>query len=610
MSTELIIAGIKATLRAAQAGADLYSEHARDRAVFLPDIDLPTGSERSKLREFLLEKPDLIPTTPEFNAVWDDQDKVLIARAPLEMDAAIAKMLKYKAESMLLDQGTEQSSDEATMLAGGRMVEQWRKEKRPPSPLARMALTITDIGLEFIAANPSVLGMGTKGEKLVVAFATNMSAFIPDDVKQFGSKEKFANRVLGMFLRAGLSTLSNNASTVVSDENIAKLIQGVAKPIIDAFPTSITDQINYSDIVESIAGPAAEAALTLLAENTEDYFGEEFADHTALGAVTSALFEQAKVTTAAGNITDVFTRTGAVSLYQAGLSVAKNQPELFIKDDGEPKTKLFQELLSGTANVLVQRPNMKRSVGAALGAMTIEAVGDNAQALLGLSPKKPWDKVAIDVIEQVTGALNEALDSPSGAVRLLGDKQLIEIGRIIVTQVSKTPGMVGADRTEIAAIVSGMAEIMAADDSLLLSGNEWLGIIGVGAEKAAENPGKLFGIDDSTGGQLATTVLKSILNVAGDKWQHGGRESGAVLFGPLLCDILKSSLSSLAGNISGVVSNQEIVGEFTDQLLTYAENYPNKIGSGNIRSIFDSLIVQVVATGTLPDTQTIEHHLK
>ncbi len=609
MPSELIIAGIKATLRAAQAGASLYSEHARDRAIFLPDIELPPGSEQSKLREFLLDNPDLTQKIPEFKVVWDAEDQLLIDSAPQVMDAAIAQMFKHKALSKLQVQGADQANEEATLLAGGRMVEQWRKEKKPPSPLARMALTITDIGFEFVVANPSLLGVGTKGEKLVVAFATNMTEVIPDSVNQFGSKEQFSDRVFGIFLRAGLSTLAANSSTIISDQNVAKLIKGVTLPVVEAFPETLAEQIHYSEIVEAIAGSAAEVALSLLSENTNEYLGGELANDAALGAVTSALFEQIKSITAAGCITDTFTHSGTVSLYEAGLSVAKRHPELFIKDTGEPVTELFQNLLSGTSETLIQHKNLKGSVGAAIGAMAIEVIGEHATGMLKLSSDKPWEQVTIDVINQVAGAINTALDSSSGSIQLLDDKQIVEIGRIVLTQVSKSPGMIGADRTEIAAIVSGLLEAMSADDTLLLTGNEWLRVIGVAAEKAAENPGKLFSFADSSGEQLATKVIKSVLNAAGTKWQQGGRESGTLLFGPLLGDVLETALSSLAGNITGVVNNPSIIGQFTTQLLEFAENNPNQIGSDNLRFLFKTLIVEVIATGELPDNPTIKRHL-
>lgn len=52
MNPTLLIFGIQVTLRAAQAGADRYGEHARDRKVFLPNLELPDGSRPEQLLQF------------------------------------------------------------------------------------------------------------------------------------------------------------------------------------------------------------------------------------------------------------------------------------------------------------------------------------------------------------------------------------------------------------------------------------------------------------------------------------------------------------------------------------------------------------------------------
>ena len=58
----------------------------------------------------------------------------------------------------------------------------------------------------------------------------------------------------------------------------------------------------------------------------------------------------------------------------ASLGVAVERPELFIGDDSSAKTKLFRELLSGTASTLRVHPRFKGPVGASLAA----TVGDSS----------------------------------------------------------------------------------------------------------------------------------------------------------------------------------------------------------------------------------------
>ena len=618
MDPTLLIFGIQAALRAAQAGADLYGEHARDRKVFLPNLELPTGSRSVQLQQFLTDNPQLASSTPELSVIWDDEQKELKTTKSEHIDAAYAIILEHKAKLQLISDGKDESDAkrEAKMLAAGRMVEQWREERKPPSAIIRMALTLTDIGLEFVGSNPSILGVGSRGEKLIVAFANNMSSLIPDDVDAFGPKTDFADRVLGIFLRAGLGTLASNASTVFRDEDVAKLLEGVTKPIVEALPESIAEQIHYRDLVDALAGPSAEAAFRLLAENTETYLGKDFADDKALGAVTSALFEEIKTTTHDGSIVDVFSEQGVIRLYQAGLGVAVERPGLFMVDDNSAKTKLFKELLSGTATTLRAHPRFKGPVGASLAAMVVEVVGHNASALLRLSPDEPWEKVAVTAMEQVTTSLADALNnldangSAKGALQSFSDGQLLEFGRVILVQVAQTPGMLGIRRSEVKSIVAGMAEAMAKDDNLLLSADEWIRIAGVAAKQAASNPGRLFGLStDDQEGALAATVIKSVLGVAGDTWTEAGRSNRPLLFGETLEAALKAVIESLAGNVTAIANKPDLVDQFLQKLLTKASANPEKFGSEGLLKVFRAFIGNVLASGTLPTDQEINEAL-
>lgn len=71
------------------------------------------------------------------------------------------------------------------------MIVQLGKDNKPPSAFIRMALNFTDIGLEYVAATPSILGIGGSGEKLTGTFAEKMAELIPEDMDSFGAKANF-----------------------------------------------------------------------------------------------------------------------------------------------------------------------------------------------------------------------------------------------------------------------------------------------------------------------------------------------------------------------------------------------------------------------------------
>lgn len=618
MNHALVVFGIQATLRAAQVGADLYREHARDRKVFLPNLDLPEGSQSDQLFLFLKENRQLIGTTKAFSDIWNEQHQLISTDDKKLIDDAYAQMLQHKAAMELKKEGKDEEDIkiESQMLAAGRMVEQWREERKPPSAFVRMALTLTDIGLEFVASDPSIFGVGNRGEKLIVAFADNMKDLIPDNVAEFGPENTFADRVLGIFLRAGLSSLSSNASMVFSDDDVARLFEGVTKPIVDTLPGSIHKQMDYRKIVDALAGPSAEAAFKILAENTENYLGKDFSRAKALGAVTEALFEEISEFSGEGNMVNVFSEQGVIRIYQAALGVAVERPGLFIGEDDSAEKLLYKDLLRGTADTLRKYPRFKGPVGSSLVAMAVEVVGHNAPSLLKLNPEKPWEKVAITAIDQVTASLSDALENPGpdglpkGAFKAFSDEQLLELGRVVLTQVAKTPGMLGVDKVELQNVIAGVAEVMAGDDNLLLSADEWLTIAGVAATKASANPGRLFGIspEDHTKA-MAVTVIGSILKVAGNAWTEGERSDHPLLFGETLKAALTAVIDTMGGNISGLYNQPEIVDKFFKDLLKKASKNPEKYGSDSIIKIIQSLIGSVLAKGVLPTNDEIENLL-
>jgi hypothetical protein len=619
MNPAMLALGIQATLRAAQAGADLYAEHARDRKVFLPNLELPDGSRSEQLFRFLTENPQLVDRHTELSGIWDAAHKELTTTNAEAVDAAYAVMLTHKAKLELVAGGRQENDarNEAGMLAAGRMVEQWREERRPPSALIRMALTLTDIGLEFVAADPSILGVGSRGEKLIAAFALNMSALIPDDAKAFGARSDFADRVLGIFLRAGLGTLADNDGTVFQDRDLARLLSGVTAPIVAALPESIDSQIVYRDLVDTLAGPAAEAAFKLLAENTQTYLGSHFRDDKALGAVTSALFREIQATAHDGGIVGIFSQDGLIRLYKAGLRVAMERPDLILGTDADRPAALFRELLSGAAAILQAHPRFEGPLGASLAAMAVETVGRSAPALLKLNPDEPWERVAAAALGQIVTGLSKALNdldahgSPRGALKAFGDGQLLELGRLVLQQAARTPGMLGISRTEVQSIVSGMAEAMAADDNLLVSTDEWLQVAAVAARNAAADPGRLFGLAaDDSAGALAVPVLRSILTTAAEVWSQNGRAGKPLLFGQTLATVLAATLDALGGNIVALANARDLIKQFLQALLEKATENPAQFGSQTFLKIFKAFISTVLATGVLPTDNEIDEIIK
>jgi hypothetical protein len=603
MDVALIISGIRAVLRAAQSGAVLYAEHARDRAIFLPRVQLPELTIRTQLDMYLRENVAL-QQVDVFDEIWTGENGVVLSQDATVYDPAFAEMQKRKALAKLnADDFNDQY--EAGMIGAGALVEQWRLSKEPPSVVARFALTIADIGLEFVSTNPSLFGVSGKGEALVVSFASHLEAIIPDEVGDFGSKQGFTNRLLGNVLRAALTTLAENPDSVFDDDNTRMLVTSFMGPVIASMPSDLNEYLNYQDVVDAMTGPAIGALLGVVAENPGQYLGDSVKNDKALSALSKAVISEAAKISVDSSILDLLGKEGMLSLYQAGMDVAITHPEIFINSD-EPYADAYKALISGVASQLRESPKLDKTVVTGIASEVVKVVGYHAGTLFELDGDDSWDKVALGIIKHITADINTALTSPNGAQKLFTREDFKTMALIVVAEVNENPLMLGVESDGVQAIVKNVSQIMVADQSLLLTREDWLVVASMAAAQAAQNPGKLLDLDS----QVLNKVLSALLQVASTTWQNAVATGMPKLaFGRTLMSMIEMVIEQMANNITGIKQHPARVSEFLEVLLNIAEENPDAIGSTNLLKVFGLFLAGVMETGTLPDEEEIKQVL-
>lgn len=595
MDILLLTAGVKASIRAAQAGIDLHAERAADKAVFLPDIELPPATIADEITHFLNANPEY-KTQPPFASGWSMMPPMWLETDIQKEQDCIAKYLELKSATGLIDLPIEQRN----LSVGGRMVEQWRASKQPPTVWSRMALTIVDIGIEFVAAYPTIMGESSKGEALVLAFANNLSELIPQDVTNMGNKSDFDSRLLGIFLRAGLTTLINDDKTIIEDGDVKVLVNGIVKPINDALPSTFEQQIRYHTVIEAIISDSAATAFSIIASNTTTYLGDKFSDERALGAVTQALLETTAKASAESDITAIISKSGVQALFKSVMGVAATKPALFVSDAaGGEHHQLLVKVFSETAAIIERESDngLSRPMLIAIATLVIDTVGENANHLLKLDSSKPWESIAIELVEGISVNVSHAL-STNQRLQLLSKQQQFEYLRIILQQTAQTPEMLGSRNQELNAIIAGISNIMAADEKLLISDEGWLQIVSTAAQIAGLNPQKLFGFDPSASlHSLAVSVIKPILDAA---TQSLASMPTSPLRGATLSAVIMMTLEGLAGNVVAVTSQPDLVRTYMEDLIAKIAQDPLQWGSESILDHIEATLQMVLATGTLP----------
>ena len=296
-----------------------------------------------------------------------------------------------------------------------------------------------------------------------------------------------------------------------------------------------------------------------------------------------------------------FSAEGYIGLYRSALGVVAAHPDLFLGRAGNDAERIANALLSGVAGKLqAAEIPFSGDIGLQLAVGALDSLRANAPIIFDETDE--WENVASKMLQQVVGGLSVWIDEKAwneGKIPFSSD-QLVELGRIFLVQAGKTPGMLVGDRTEVKAIVAGVARAMAADSKLLLTADNWLKIAAVAAEEAAANPGRLFGLKDDDGaGALGTEVVGALLQTASQSFEIVGRDGKGVLFGDTLTEAIVITLRSTGGNIAKVATpeGQAALKMLSKNLNEIINDSPEEFGSKEWLHLYRSQIGGVLKTG-------------
>lgn len=593
MDPTIIILGIRALIRLAREGVAAFNQFERDRPALFPD---GVSADFRKIdfisNTFFPDHVDLLTGDGVFAKYW-------VNTAPANVPGALETLYIGAVQLFSEEQAKKQKLPprRGIEIGGALMIQQWADGQGPVGPVGRMVLSMADIGLEFVGANPSLLGVGGSGEKLLGALATELSDMIPDDGDQFVPKSQLAERFVGIFLRAGLRTLNDHPEYLVRQDHLQQLVRNTLPPIVAALPQGLDEQSRWRDVADALLGPAASAAISTIADHPQAFLGGRFEAHKAIGALTQAMLQEASKT----GLSRQFTEAGFISLYQAAIGVAAERPELFTGRGGTPVEQLSTDLFAKIAATFKDMtPPFNGDLGADLAVVVLDTLKQDGPRFFDKDGS--WENVVGAMALQVVNGLKEALTDPGtgGIKSLFTQKQLIELAQVFLTKAAGTPGMLAGGSAELQAIVRGVAQAMAADHNLLLSPDDWLAVATVVAEEATANPQRLFKGNDATpAGAIGSELIKDLLAVATVELAAGGRQQGGVLFGATLREAITVVLRTVAGNVKAAVDNQVALKGLATMLSEFVRTHPDQYGSKEWLFLYRALIPRVLHAGPI-----------
>jgi hypothetical protein len=588
----LIVFAVQALVRLVHEGSKAYEQYERDRNIFLPTLQGPNVTPIVVIRSVFVGTPHspLVEAGGSLARFWlSDQ------RRPNPTVAGAEDALYIEARRLIAEDAAKNGQVlplRGTEVAGALMIRQWREGTEPVGPIGRMALTLADIGLEFVGSNASVLGIGGNAEKLIGALAANLAEMIPNDGDQFGPQSQLGQRLLGIFARAALQTFNDNSRTFVSKEALQQLIAQTLPPIIQALPATLPEQSEWRRVTDALLGPAADAAMRTISENPVAFCGKDFAPQKAIGAVTQALLHEASTK----SLLDDFSEAGLIALYRKAIGVAADRPELFIGGDGKA-VEVARTLIGGVAGKLAAAPiPLNGDLGIAVAGVILDTVKQFGPAFLDQT--KPWEGLAGDLLVQIAEGLRPALENKD-ASNVLAPEQLVRLVRTVLERVAHSPGMIAGGNTDLPALLQTVTTAITQDPNLLLSPDDWLHLAGSLAQSVATDPERLLRLIPGAAGSpqvtLAAALIGDLLSVAAAERAAGSR--AGVLFGATLSEAIAIALEAALGNVEEAMKNRGAVRDLADSIAKLVRSKPGSYGSKEWLWLFRSLIGRVLRSG-------------
>jgi hypothetical protein len=597
MSPLLAVSLFNAVRRIGLVSRSALEQRLRDEPVLLPFVKQIDRRPRDTIRGVFQDPAyaALVAAGGRLQPYWDAQQQqpradVDDAESVLLFEAL--SLLQIEQEAAAAAQGV--ALTDRTAVVGGMMVAQWASGAGPVSPATRILLTVLDVGVEYVAANPAVVGSG-HAEALVGALAQHFSALIPDASSpgDYGPKARFGERLAAGFLRAGLQAALDNPELLYDEPRMSALVHATLPPVVAALPSTLTEQARWRDVTDALLGPSARAALETVARRPAAFLGAGFDPEQAVGAVTVALLK----TAATQDLGAVTTKTVLRTLHDAVLNVAADRPELLLARAGRSAEaaglEVFGRLCHAVAETAAQ---LDPELAAQLLAVAVDVL--HAQGTL-LQSEQPWEQIVAAASRRFIDGLSAATRDGSVDLRkFFTQRELVALARAVFEQATRGAEMLSASGGELARLVSSIAAGIAADEHELLTRADWLELADAIAEEVARNPNRLVSVDgDTPGGELVTRLLRGLLRAAAADLR---RARGGVLHGETLRAAILSLLQAAAGQADAALKAAGALEALATELCAVVRAHAERLGSEEWLHLYSALLPVVLAEGETP----------
>jgi len=598
----VVLSAITAVLKFGRVTVDAYEQHARDREILIPHSpDSIVDFEADVMGLFTgTHKPEVNPPHGPLAEYWDLANGQW--KDDTESRAAVfarAKEILAQEEGKIFsDYGREELDDYIAL-------KQWGENQGPLPPMARVGLAMVDAVGAFVAAHPEAVGLGQNSARFAAALAQNISSLLPEYEKaelltaEEWARVDFTDQVILIALRAGLNASRETVDVYIEEKHLQQLILDVTKPLVDAFSSDTLPDYDWRKVRDGLLDPMMQAAISTIAAHQTAFLGEDFDPNQVVGAVTQTLLKE--ISAAENGLLSMMGEKGTVRLYQAGLHLVAQRPDLFIQGTANAD-QLGQALIRSAADALrnadpVWRADFK-DLGRELLIVSVETIDVN-KALI-FSPDDPWEELAAKLFSELATGIQEGV---KGYLKRPAHHLLLVAMRAFLEQTALSPEMITGSkiREDVRKIVAALAAAMAKDEKFLLTAQDWSDIVAIAAYEASRNPGRLFKIDTSDPmDELGAKILSGILAAAYDAYKVLNADKHKfLLFGETLKNAIITALQHAAGNAKAALTNLRALETLVKNLNQVVAQRPYELGAAEWQALFRRFVTVAIDTGDI-----------
>lgn len=463
MEPTLIVFAVRAFIRLGRTAVDVANQKALDQPFLMPVADVAKTSRTGMVEGRARQEPfkTLIQPTQALHEMWTAFENETDEAKKEKLAVTLYTAMRAIADRDQKTGGSTQVTDSAAKEnLGAVMIMQWGQGEGPPDPLARVIVTIADIALEYVGSNPSIVGVGGQGEVLVGALAKNLSALLPDAVGEsaYGPKDEFGQRLVGLFLHAGLKTITDKPDLVFGEEHLQNLVKASLVPVRDKLPNDITKNVEWHAVAEALTGPAVNIALATVGSDPKAFLGKGFDKDTAVGASVAALL----MTASEIGLKDLsnpekFSKEGWIALFQSVAAVAAKRPDLFIGKPGKDPEVIAQNVFVSVAEAIAEAPSpFKGDLGLQITIAALEGIEDSLGEVFDNTDA--WETLAGSITGQILEGLKTGFAAQDGQplTHAFSREQWISFARLFAAQAAKSPDMIAGGDKKLQAVVKNV----------------------------------------------------------------------------------------------------------------------------------------------------------